>query len=574
MSYICDRCGEMIKDNELCTCLISEKKEALKKRNKKYYLRKKFTDNLTANILKSREIKEEINEFLSIDFNKISEDKYLNQEIAADIIYNKIKENKLIGIYGDYDADGITGTAVGYNIIKALGGRVTYYINDRFKEGFGICVSGVEKLAAEKTDLIITVDNGISGVEGVKKAKELGIEVIITDHHEPNEELPDALIIDPKQKNCPSKNKEITGVGVLFKILLEVCKKFNKEVIAKKEMDLVALGTVADMGPLTGENRTIVKAGLMIWNLDKGKSGIKRLIEKIGINKEISTYELGYVIAPILNAESRLMGRPEKSIRLLTNKNTDLIDKDIDYLIEINDKRKSMVEEQIGIGDQLIDPDKYLFFIYDQRITEGIAGLIASRLMETYRRPTIVLGKTREGFYKGSGRSTAKFNLKKALDKNSKLLLNYGGHNLACGLSVNEDNISLVKSFLETEGKMLLEKENNDEKIIIDWQLQTEDINKKTVDELCSLEPFGIGFNKPVFIVKNIDIKNISVLKEIHSKFNYQGVDFIAFNQLLQRGRYHVIGFPQINKYNGRENYQFLIREVIAEDTEICELET
>lgn len=303
MVYICEKCGETTKDNKLCNCLIEKKKELLKRKNKEYFIRKNKYKDLKENILKGRNIEESYEDFIQVDFNKIYEDKFLNQEKAVEIIYKYILKNKKIGIYGDYDADGITGIAIGYNIIKALGGRVTYYINDRFKEGFGICSRGVEKLASEKVDLIVTVDNGISGIEGVKKAREFNVEVIVTDHHEPNEDLPEALIVDPKQRGCPSKNKEITGVGVLFKILLDVCKKFNKEIIAKKEMDLVALGTVADMAPILGENRILVKAGLMIWNLKKGKYGTKKLIKKLGIANKISADELGYIIAPILNSE-------------------------------------------------------------------------------------------------------------------------------------------------------------------------------------------------------------------------------------------------------------------------------
>ena len=574
MAYICERCGELVKDNKLCPCLIDEKKESLKQKKKKYYIRKNKYEDLKKNILKGRNIKESYEDFLQVDFNKIHEDKFLNQDKAAEIIYEYILKNKKIGIYGDYDADGITGTAVGYNIIKALGGKVTYYINDRFKEGFGICPEGVLRLASEKVDLIVTVDNGISGVEGVKKARELDIKIIITDHHEPNEKLPDTLIVDPKQEGCPSKNKEITGVGVLFKILLDVCKKFDKEIIAKKEMDLVALGTVADMAPILGENRILVKTGLMIWNLEKGKYGVKKLIEKLGLVNKISTYELGYIIAPILNAESRLLGKPEKSIKILTGSKEKEIDEDIDYLIAINDKRKNMLEQQIVIGDKLVDPEKYLFFIYDDNITEGIAGLIASRILESYKRPTIVLGKTKEGFYKGSGRSYGSFNLKKALDKNSKFLLNYGGHSLACGLTIAQENIELVKSFLETEGKMLLEGAEETEEVIIDLELFIEDIRKDIIEEIESLEPFGLGFKKPVFLIKNIKAESINILKSIHSKFNYKGIDFLAFNRILEKGKFHLIGFPQINKYNGIEKYQFLIKDIVLEDEEICELET
>lgn len=575
MAYICESCGERVDDNEICLCVLNLKKDSLKKRAKRYYLKKQKDKNIVNQILLSRNIDLDYNDFIEVDFNKIYDDRYLNQEEAENKIMKAIENKVKIAIYGDYDADGITGTAIGLNILRGLGADTTYYINDRFTEGFGINEKGVIALHNQKVGLIITVDNGIAGIEGVNKAKELGIEVIITDHHEPNSEiLPDCLIIDPKQPGCPSINKEITGVGVLFKILLNICKKLGKELIAKKEMDLVALGTVADMAPLIGENRLIVKTGLMIWNHNKGKYGIKKLIEKTGIKKEVSAYELGFIFAPILNAESRLKGKPVLGITVLTSNDTKEIDKAVDELIEINNKRKEMLEQQIQIGESLIDPEKSLFFIYDNRLTEGIAGLIASRIMDAYQVPTIVLAKTNEGYYKGSGRSIQDFNLKRALDKNSKLLKNYGGHKLACGLTIEKENLILVKNFLETEGKIQLENRESIDSIYIDSKMKIEDLNMDLMDSLNKLEPFGNGFGRPLFLIEEIDIENVTYMKEVHSKFSIDGIEFIAFNKLLNKGnKLSFVGNPQINSYNGRKSIQFVIKEILEEGTKICELE-
>lgn len=575
MAYICETCGERVDDKEVCLCVITLKKDNLKKRIKRYFLKEQKDNNIVNQILKSRNIDLDYKDFIEVNFNKIYEDRFLNQEAAENKIMEAIDKKVKIAIYGDYDADGITGTAIGLNILRSLGADTTYYINDRFTEGFGINEKGVIALNKEKVGLIITVDNGIAGIEGVKKAKELGIEVIITDHHEPNSEvLPDCLIVNPKQPNCPSLNKEITGVGVLFKILLNICKKLGKELIAKKEMDLVALGTVADMALLIGENRLIVKTGLMIWNHTKGKYGIKKLIEKTGVKKEVTAYELGFIFAPILNAESRLRGKPILGITILTSNDTKEIDKAVDELIEINNKRKEMLEQQIQIGESLIDPEKNLFFIYDNRITEGIAGLIASRIMDSYKVPTIVLGKTHEGYYKGSGRSIQEFNLKKALDKNSKLLKNYGGHKLACGLTIEQDNLILVKNFLETEGKMQLENKEAIDNIYIDSKLKINDLNMDLIDSLNKLEPYGNGFSRPLFLIEEILVDNILYMKEVHSKFSINGLEFIAFNKLLNKGnKLSFVGSPQINSYNGRKSIQFIIKEILEEGTKICELE-
>lgn len=575
MAYVCEACGEKVEDGKICICELDRKKEILKARKKTYKVMKRGEKDLISHILKIRKVEEDYSTFLNIDFSSLFNDKFLNQEEAVQRIIRALEKGEKIAIYGDYDADGITGTAVGYNILTGLGGNVTYYINDRFKEGFGINVSGVEKLYKEKVRLIITVDNGIAGVEGASRAKELGLDVLVTDHHEANESLPDCLIVDPKQPGCPSLNKDITGVGVLFKVLLDVCSILGKEAVAKKEMDLVALGTVADMGPLLGENRLLIRTGLMIWNLSKGKYGIRRLIEKLGINRAITSYDLGFIFGPILNAESRLRGKPEKGILILTSNNQAEIDGAVDELIAINQKRKEMLEEQLLIGDSLIEPDKWLFFIHHEKIAEGIAGLIASRLMETYKRPVIVLGKTNEGTYKGSGRSLGEFNLKKALDKNSKLLLYYGGHKLACGMTVESENLDLVKNLLETEAKFQLSGIEVKEEVVVDEELEFEEFDEELVNRLSSLEPYGIGFKKPVFLMRNIQADKVTLMKEIHSKFNWKGIDFLSFNNLLEGGKsYNLIGYPQINNYNGRKTVQFIVNDVLKEDSEICESET
>lgn len=574
MATICESCGDYVEDGKKCLCELNKKKEILKNRKKKYLLAKRADQSLISHLFKIRKIDGNKEDFFRLDFTDLYEDKFLNQEEAVQRIVKALEKGEKIAIYGDYDADGITGTAVGLNILKGLGGEASYYINDRFEEGFGINPGGVEALHREKVKLILTVDNGIAGVEGVKKAKELGMDVIVTDHHEPNDQLPDCLIVDPKQPGCPSVNKEITGVGVLFKILLDVCCLLGKEALAKKEMDLVALGTVADVAPLLGENRLLVRAGLMIWNLPKGKYGIRRMIERLGITRSISTYDLGFVFAPILNAESRLKGRPVHALTVLTSTNQQEIDAAVDELISINQKRKDLLEEQLSIGEDLIDPEKYLFFLADDRIAEGIAGLIASRLVEAYRRPVIVLGRSRDGRYKGSGRSLGAFNLKKALDKSSKLLLHYGGHKLACGMTLEEGNLDLVKNLLETEAKMQLAGKDELEEVKLDAELLTDELNESLVQELEALEPYGNGFKKPVFLLRKLTASRVTLMKEVHSKFNWKGIDFVAFNQILEeRENLSVTGYPQINSYNGRKTIQFIVNEALKEDAEICEYE-
>ena len=575
MAYICEICGEQVADETICSCVIESKKEALKNRKKKYILRNNNGEDLITSLLKARQVDEDRQKFLEGKINGLLNNTFLNQEKAVTIILDHLKNNKKIGIYGDYDADGITGIAVAISILRKLGGDVTYYVNNRFTEGFGIGAKGVEALKKKNVDLIITVDNGIAGIEGVDKANELGITVIVTDHHEPNDTLPKALIVDPKQEGCTYPNKEITGVGVIFKILLNVCEKLDRKNLALKQLDLVALGTVADLGALVGENRVIVKNGLMLWNWDKCRLNLKVLKEKLNLKREVTSYDLGFIYGPILNAESRLYGKPEKAVKWLITEDPKKMDSLCNDLVKMNEDRKSSLEKQLVIGDSLVDPTKDFFFIYDSRIEEGLAGLIASRIMDIYKRPTIVLGKDRNNNIKGSGRSFEPFNLKEALDNVKSLLLNYGGHALACGVTLDESQLVIVKNILETKGLQFFKEADIVDEVIIDGSLGTHHLTESFVNLLEELEPFGMGFKRPSFIMKDIPVKDLLILKEKHSKFSYNNIDFIVFNEILERNKdYHFIGYPKWNIYNGRKKIQFVIHHVLDKETEICELET
>ena len=575
MAYICENCGEQVADDAICSCVIESEKEALKNRKKKYILRNTNGEDLITSLLKARQVNEDRQKFLEGKIDGLLNNSFLNEEKAVSIILEHLKNNKKIGIYGDYDADGITGIAVAVSILRKLGSQVTYYVNNRFTEGFGIGPTGVEAFKKENVDLIITVDNGIAGIEGVDKANELGISVIVTDHHEPNDTLPNALIVDPKQEGCPYPNKEITGVGVIFKILLRVCEKLDRKNLALKQLDLVALGTVADLGALVGENRVIVKNGLMLWNWDKCRLNLKVLKDKLNFKREVTSYDLGFIYGPILNAESRLYGKPEKAIEWLITEDYKKMESLCNDLVKMNEDRKSSLEKQIVIGDSLVDPTKDFFFIYDSRIEEGLAGLIASRIMDTYKRPTIILGKDRKNNIKGSGRSFEPFNLKEALDNVKSLLLNYGGHALACGITLEESQLVIVKNILETKGLQFFKDADIVDEVVIDGSLGTHHLTEAFINLLEQLEPFGMGFKRPSFIMKDIPVNNLLVLKEKHSKFSYNNIDFISFNEILERNKdYHFIGYPKWNIYNVRKKIQFVIHHILDKETEICELET
>ena len=574
MSYICEICGKQVKDKLICSCVIKDKKEVLKNRKKKYFLINNNNEDLIATILKVRQVYyKDRQKFLEGKIDGLLNNTFLNEEKVVSIILDCLKNKKKIGIYGDYDADGITGIVIAVSILRKLGGDVVYYVNNRFTEGFGIRSTGVENLKKENVDLIITVDNGITGIEGINRAKELGINVIITDHHNPNDILPNALIIDPKQDGCTYPNKEITGVGVIFKILLRVCEKLNRKKLALKQLDLVAVGTVADLGALVGENRVIVKNGLILWNWNKCRLSLKFLKNKLNL-KRVTSYDLGFICGPILNAESRLYGKPEKTLEWLITENPKKMESLCDDLVKINEERKSNLEKQLAIVDSFVDSTKDFFFIYDSCIEEGFAGLIASRIMNTYKRPTIILGRDINNNIKGSGRSFEPFNLKETLDNVKSFLLSYGGHALACGITLDENQLSNVKNILENKGLQFFKGTNIVDEIIIDGSLETHHLTASFIDLLEQLEPFGVGFKRPLFVMKDIPVSSLLILKKKHSKFSYNNIDFIAFNKILEKNKaYHFIGYPKWNIYKGRKKIQFIINYTLDKETEICELE-
>lgn len=444
-------------------------------------------------------------------------------ELGANIIKEKIENHKKIRIVGDYDVDGVISVYILYISLKALNAQVDYIIPDRIQDGYGINIDIVEQAKSDGIDTIITCDNGISAVEQITRAKELGLTVIVTDHHDLSYVEEDGVkkyitpeadaVINPKRLDCNYPFKKLCGAGVAYKLieyLNSLCNMKLEE--THLLLEFVAIATVCDVVDLVDENRIIVKKGLELINSTKN-IGLRSLIEESGIgDKSISVYHLGFVIGPTINASGRL-DSAMIALDLLMCENLDEAKNMAKNLRNINEERKSMTQEGI---ENLIDKiektsmkDDKILVIYDPNIHESIAGIIAGRIKERYHMPTIVLTKGLEGV-KGSGRSIDEYNMFEELTKVKDLLNRFGGHPMAAGLSLDEENIDSLR--IQLNSISTLTDDNMIRKIYIDMGLPIEYISYQLVEDLQSLEPFGKGNPKPIFGEKSLNINRYSVL--------------------------------------------------------------
>lgn len=531
------------------------------------------------------------------DFNNPKE--MLGMSGAVELMKNSINNNEKILIVGDYDVDGVISTYVLYTAISKCGGNVSFHIPDRIKEGYGINESIIRKASEDNVDIIITCDNGIAAIDQVKLAKELGLKVIITDHHdvpfiEENEErkyvVPEAdFVINPKQENCNYKFDKICGAGVAYKFIECLYKEFN---IDKEELyDLlqyVAIATVCDVVDLTSENRIIVKEGLKRIN-STNNIGLKALFKETGLEeKTITVYTLGFVIGPSINASGRLE-QAEWALKMLLSDN-ELEAKELaEKLNDLNKERQELTKEGLDEAIEIIEKnnmtkDKVLV-VYLEDVHESIAGIIAGRVREKYNLPTIILTKAHDGA-KGSGRSIEEYNMFEELLKCKDLLGKFGGHPMAAGMSIPNENIDEFRSRLNNV--TTLTDEDIIPKVSIDMGLLLSQINYELIDQISLLEPYGKANPKPTFGMKKLKVveakilgknRNVLKLKLSDGRLYIEGVYFgdidsfensikdelgemeynKVFNGLSNNLYLDIICMPEINEFNGSKKVQLVI---------------
>ncbi len=532
---------------------------------------------LLATVLVNRDITddEDIKVFLNPTRNDFH-DPYLmpDMKIAVDRIIEGIKKQEKIMIYGDYDVDGITSITVLSKFLKELGLNVGTYIPNRLDEGYGLNQEAIKQIADEGYKLIITVDCGISGTEEVNYAYSLGMEVIITDHHEPLDELPKALaVIDCKRKDNKYPFNSLAGVGVAFKLIQAIGMKLKldeKEYL--KYLDIVCIGTISDIVPLIDENRVIAKLGLKLVK-QTNSPAVKALLKVAGYS-EINSNTVSFGIAPRINACGR-MGHERDALNLFLTENIVEANKITEKLDSYNKQRqtieKKIFEEAISkIEKDKID-EKKTIVLGSENWHHGVIGIVASKITELYFKPSILICFEGENG-KGSGRSIPGFDLHDALCKSSDYLEKYGGHEMAVGLSLKKSQFENFKAKFE---KIAEEAEIAEimPVIKIDKEINLKDISLENIESLKLLEPFGESNKTPIFIYKNLKIDSIRALSEgkhlkLTLKDNNTIINAIGFNmgkyseEYLIGDKVDIIGVLETNTFNGIKNVQINMKDM------------
>ena len=416
---------------------------------------------------------------------------------AVDRIQTAIVNGEKITIYGDYDADGLTSTAIMYETLTQLGANVVYYIPDRFKDGYGPNKDVYERLITEEqTELIVTVDNGVSGFEALEFAKQKGIDVIVTDHHELPPKLPEAYaIIHPRHPAGNYPFGELSGAGVAFKVATALLDEIPQDLL-----DLATIGTVSDLVSLTGENRALVKFGLSALE-NTLRPGLLALYELAGIEQQSITADtIGFLIGPRLNAIGR-MQHAQSGVELLTTLDDELAEKLAKEAQQLNVERQKLVEEITAQAESQIakQPETLVNVVAGEGWHEGVLGIVASRLVEKTGRPMLVLNIGANNIAKGSGRSVADFHLFKALDGHRDLLTSFGGHHMACGLSLKADNLDQLRAVLVEEANNQGLDVTKKAPLAIVGQLSATKIDLQLYESLEKLAPFGVDNELPLF---------------------------------------------------------------------------
>ena len=505
-------------------------------------------------------------------------------ESAANFILDMILAKKNILIIGDYDTDGATASACAIKGLEKFGANVDFLVPNRFEDGYGLSVSIVEKALEKKPDLIITVDNGIASIEGVEKAKAHGVDVVITDHHLPGDALPNAnFIINPNQKACNFPSKNLCGVGVIFYLLIAIKSQAKKRKLFNKNeeprlsdlLDIVCLGTIADLVKLDFNNRLLVQFGMHIIRSGEGNFGI-RAISQLSNRRlqNLKTSDLSFVIAPKLNAAGRLDDM-SLGIKCLLAKTFDEALHHARRLLSLNTERRQIENE---MKDSALSKDilgslenKKAIALYDASWHQGIIGILASRIKEKFYRPTIIFAKDEEGRLKGSGRSISNFHLRDAIDlvskKNPNLIMSFGGHAMAAGLTILENDFSLFETEFESVASDLLNANDLSIEFEIDHSI-LDDINIDGIN-LINGEIWGQGFPAPIFkdSFQVLDQKIIGG-KHVKCTLKYKEKKFSAiyFNhEQSLADKIETIYEIDINRYSGKEEIQLILRQIINE---------
>jgi single-stranded-DNA-specific exonuclease len=496
---------------------------------------------------------------------------------AAERIIKAVRGQELIWIHGDYDVDGTASTSMICQFINEIGGIAEYYIPDRFEEGYGLSKKSI-KLGKDKgAKILLTVDVGITSYEQLEYAKELGLDTIICDHHEPGPVLPDAYaILDPLVPGCTYPFKSLAACGVTFKLIQAICIKLNIEYKAYEYLDYVAISSAADMVPLIGENRILVHYGLRLLNSNP-RPGLYGLIHCTGLKLgSITASNIVYAVAPLINAAGRL-GDAKRSVQMMLQKDVNSAFRIAQVLEDENRKRRvfdqKTFEEAIPIADKFIKENKpHSLVIYGEKWHPGVIGIVASRLVDKYNLPSILLTNI-DGIAKGSARSISDFDIHTALKKCEDLLLEFGGHKHAAGLSLKVENLDKFRERFDLLAREAIPEELLQPEIIVDAELKFNELSPQFLSILNKFAPYGFANNKPVFYSKGVkSINGIKLIGNNNIRFraiqNNFVIDAIGIN-LADKVKYFnnnksfsILYNLEVSSYNNQKAPQLFIKDI------------
>ena len=495
---------------------------------------------------------------------------------AVQRIGRAIEKHECIVIYGDYDVDGITSTALLYLVLQELGAAPSFYIPERQSEGYGLHTEAIQQLVEEGTDLLITVDCGIASYDIVEQFRE-DVDIIITDHHEPPARVPDAYaVLNPKQDQCAYPFKELAGAGVAYKLCQALWLRQRGEILTAYS-EIAALGTIADLVPLQGENRIIVREGLR--RIREGCSiGIQALLQAASVAKEtIQAGRIAYTIAPRLNAAGRI-SHARKGVQLLLEADSDRALQIAGELSELNRERQDIERDIAQKAAEQIQKSGHaqdnVLIAYGEGWHPGVIGIAASRLVEQYYRPALVIS-IHDGIGKGSCRSIRGFNMYEALQYADDLLIQYGGHPMAAGFSIAAEHIEDFRRRLERYANMHMSAEDYIPVLAIDKELQPQEVTLELIDELSQLEPYGMGNSRPVFVLSDCrvtelrpigrDKQHLRLVVTCGGQERLSGVGWSMAgicDEILEGDRIQAAFQLEKNEFNGLSSPQLVLQDI------------
>ena len=520
---------------------------------------------------------EDIEEYLS-DRPQRTYDPFLMQGMqeGVDLILEEINAGTRICVYGDYDADGVTSVCILMSVLTRLTDNVTWYIPSRFTEGYGMHTEAIDALHADGVGLIITVDCGITSNREVEYANSLGIRMLVTDHHQLGDELPDCIVIDPKREDETYPFRDLAGCGVAYKLLQALQRQAGlPRSVVGEALDLAATGTVADIVPLKDENRTIVKYGLQKIN-ERGRASLAALEEAISL-EHISAENISFGIAPHINAAGR-MEHAKEAVGMILADDPDTIRTQVGKLVEYNRRRKKLQEDAYEKSEAAISGEEPIICLRVDGIHEGIAGIAAGKLKETYGRPVILTTPGEDGFLKGTGRSIPGVDLFALLDAHREMFKRVGGHKSACGFTISEDNFRLLQPLLveETEAIYKADPSLLEAGGEYDLEILPGDVTVALADELARMEPFGEGNPKPRFLLPDVFVSRPYYMGESGTHVRFQAVRdgqsaSCVFFRRAQEYRQKIegsepvslIGTISAQVWNGRKRVQLIVEEIL-----------